>query len=54
MKKTQMDAKEMISLMVLFEMGTSMMSIPGRNAGKDAWIAILISTVFGAMLFVCY
>ncbi|MBP1307883.1 spore germination protein KB [Paenibacillus sp. 1182] len=53
-KKTRIGAKEMISLMVLFEMGTSMMSIPGRNAGKDAWIAILISTVLGAMLFVCY
>ncbi|WDZ55190.1 GerAB/ArcD/ProY family transporter [Paenibacillus polymyxa] len=53
-KRVQIGAKEMISLMVLFEMGTSMMSIPGRNAGKDAWIAILISAIFGALLFVCY
>ncbi|MET3207247.1 UNVERIFIED_CONTAM: spore germination protein KB [Paenibacillus sp. PvR008] len=54
MKKTQMDAIEMISLMVLFELGTSMMSIPGRDAGKDAWLSILIATAFGALLFLCY
>ncbi|MHB0883527.1 GerAB/ArcD/ProY family transporter [Paenibacillus sp. SEL1] len=54
MKKIQIDAKEMISLMMLFELGTSMMSIPGRDAGKDAWIAILIAAGLGALLFLCY
>ncbi|WP_342415860.1 GerAB/ArcD/ProY family transporter [Paenibacillus sp. FSL R10-2782] len=54
MKKIQMDAIEVISLMILFELGTSVMSIPGREAGKDAWLAILSATGLGALLFLCY
>ncbi|ALP37108.1 spore gernimation protein [Paenibacillus sp. 28ISP30-2] len=55
MKKEQViDAMEMISLMLLFELGTTVISIPGRDAGKDAWLAILLSTGFGALLFFCY
>ncbi|WP_431086202.1 GerAB/ArcD/ProY family transporter [Paenibacillus sp. 8b26] len=54
MKKVQVDAIEMIALMVLFELGTTVMSIPGRDAGKDAWLVILIAMGFGALLFLCY
>ncbi|MCM3786126.1 spore germination protein [Neobacillus mesonae] len=54
MNRNQISAGQMISLMLMFEVGVAAVINLGFSAGRDAWIASLISTFLGAVLFWVY
>lgn len=54
MNKVQISKFELFSLIILFQWGTTLIFGFGSKAGRDAWIAALISTAIGAMLILLY
>ncbi|MDO7906431.1 GerAB/ArcD/ProY family transporter [Paenibacillus sp. JX-17] len=54
MNRDKVSAGQMLSMMMLFEMGTALVVNIGIEARKDAWISIFIAMVGGAMLFFGY
>ncbi|MCM3781352.1 spore germination protein [Neobacillus mesonae] len=54
MNRNQISSGQMISLMLLFEIAVAAVLNLGLAAGRDAWLASLISTLLGACLFWVY
>ena len=45
---------ELASMIILFQLGSSIVLGMGMEAKKDAWIAIGISTLIGIAIHFCY
>lgn len=54
MEKAKIKASQMFILVVLFEMGSAILIVPGVSAKQDAWIAILLGLASGLLLFLIY
>ncbi|MBD7969054.1 GerAB/ArcD/ProY family transporter [Paenibacillus gallinarum] len=54
MDKNQISSGQMLSLMVMFQIGTAIVINMGYTSGKDTWITILVCMVLGAGLFWIY
>ncbi len=54
MEKEKIKASQMFILVVLFEMGSSILVGLGANAKQDAWISILLGLAGGMLLFLVY
>jgi len=54
MEKAKINVIQLFAMMFLFEMGTALVINYGLTAGKDAWIAILLSMGGGIILFFIY
>ncbi|WP_445487769.1 GerAB/ArcD/ProY family transporter [Niallia sp. 03133] len=54
MEKAKISGIQLFSMMIMFDMGTALVISYGISAGKDAWIAILISMGAGICLFFMY
>ncbi|USB32943.1 GerAB/ArcD/ProY family transporter [Paenibacillus sp. YPG26] len=51
MEKNRITSFQFFSLMLLFQLGTSLVVNLGMRAGKDAWISILLGMGYGLLLF---
>ncbi|MGE7714199.1 spore germination protein KB [Priestia megaterium] len=51
MEKAKLSVIQLFALMFIFEMGTALVVSYGTNAGKDAWLAILLALCGGIVLF---
>ncbi|SDE43413.1 spore germination protein KB [Priestia aryabhattai B8W22] len=54
MEKAKISASQLFVLMVLFELGTSLLLPIAMDAKQDSWLAILLGTVFSFVLFLIY
>ncbi|GKU83520.1 endospore germination permease [Niallia sp. NCCP-28] len=54
MEKAKISVIQLFSMMFIFEMGTALVISYGITAGKDAWLATLLSMGVGAVLFFIY
>ncbi|MFK9090523.1 GerAB/ArcD/ProY family transporter [Bacillus salipaludis] len=54
MEKAKIKASQMFILVVLFEMGSAILIVPGFPAKQDAWIAILLGLACGLLIFLIY
>lgn len=54
MEKAKVSVIQLFSLMFIFNMGTALVVGYGIEAGKDAWLAILLGTCGGIILFIIY
>lgn len=54
MEKAKISSKQLFSLIVLFELGSAVVVGLGMNAKQDAWLAILLGTSAGLVLFLVY
>lgn len=48
------NSEQLFSLMSLYLIGSAVAMDPAKDAGRDAWIAILLSLLFGLILFNVY
>ncbi|HAF99530.1 MULTISPECIES: GerAB/ArcD/ProY family transporter [Paenibacillus] len=51
MEKVKISPFQFFSILVLFQFGTTLVVNLGLEAGRDAWIAVLIGTVIGMLIF---
>lgn len=51
MEKAKLSVIQLFALMFIFEMGTALVVSYGTNAGKDAWLSILLVMCGGIVLF---
>ncbi|WP_211748957.1 GerAB/ArcD/ProY family transporter [Paenibacillus sp. Marseille-Q4541] len=52
--KEQISTTQIVFMIILFEIGSSMLVSPGGDAGRDSWIAVLMGAIlglFGVLLF---
>lgn len=54
MEKAKIKGSQLFILVVLFEMGSAILIVPGVSAKQDAWIAILLGLACGLLLFLIY
>ncbi|MFS8650775.1 MAG: GerAB/ArcD/ProY family transporter [Caldibacillus sp.] len=54
MEKARIDRVQFFILLILFEMGTSLVTPFSISAGKDAWLAILFGSLLGCLFFLMY
>ena len=54
MKTSRISLNQFLTLLVLFLSSSTSLVNVGRFSGRDVWIVILISTVFGGLLFTIY
>lgn len=54
MEKAKISASQLFILMVLFELGTSLLLPVAMEAKQDAWLAILLGMLSSLVLFVIY
>ncbi|WP_445487768.1 GerAB/ArcD/ProY family transporter [Niallia sp. 03133] len=54
MEKAKISSIQLFSMMFIFDMGTALVINYGLSAGKDAWLATLIGTCIGIILFILY
>jgi len=54
MEKAKISASQLFILMVLFELGTSLLLPIAMDVKQDSWLAILVGTVFSFVLFLIY
>ena len=54
MKTSRISLNQFLTLLVLFLSSSASLVNVGRFSGRDVWIVILISTVFGSLLFTIY
>ncbi|MEH7521245.1 GerAB/ArcD/ProY family transporter, partial [Priestia megaterium] len=54
MEKAKISASQLFILMVLFELGTSLLLPVAMEAKQDAWLAILLGMLGSLVLFVIY
>ncbi|WP_427127893.1 GerAB/ArcD/ProY family transporter (plasmid) [Priestia megaterium] len=54
MEKAKISASQLFILMVLFELGTTLLLPIAMDAKQDSWLAILLGTVFSFVLFLIY
>ncbi|MGQ7114401.1 GerAB/ArcD/ProY family transporter [Escherichia sp. TWPC-MK] len=53
MKAKKLQIKQLFYLMILFQVGTIGLNL-GTEAGRDAWISLIIGMLEGAILFSVY
>lgn len=53
-KSIKIKAMQFFSLLILFQLGTALVVNLGSQAGRDAWLSILIGMLGGALLFAVY
>ena len=51
MEKAKLSVIQLFALMFIFELGTALVVSYGTNAGKDAWLSILLAMCGGIVLF---
>jgi len=51
MEKAKISVIQLFALMFMFELGTALVVSYGTNAGKDAWLSILLAMCGGIVLF---
>ncbi|WP_377520286.1 GerAB/ArcD/ProY family transporter [Priestia megaterium] len=54
MEKAKISASQLFILMVMFELGTSILLPMGMGAKQDAWLAILVGMIISFLLFFVY
>ncbi|MFB1100497.1 GerAB/ArcD/ProY family transporter [Terribacillus sp. JSM ZJ617] len=54
MEPAQINSRQLFVLMLLFQLGSSLILPSGISAAQDAWLAILGGTVAGTVLFLIY
>ncbi|MES9764709.1 GerAB/ArcD/ProY family transporter, partial [Priestia megaterium] len=54
MEKAKISSSQLFVLMVLFELGTSLLLPVAMEAKQDAWLAILLGMLSSLVLFVIY
>lgn len=54
MEKAKIDRVQFLVLLLLFEMGTSIVVTFGISAGRDAWLAIFFGSLAGCVFFLIY
>lgn len=54
MENARIDRVQFFILLILFEMGTSLVTTFSISAGKDAWLAILFGSLLGCLFFLMY
>ncbi|MCM2534345.1 spore germination protein [Neobacillus pocheonensis] len=54
MEKAKVSVIQLFSMMFLFELGSALVVSLGSNAGKDAWLSILLGLCGGIALFFMY
>ncbi len=54
MEKAKISPGQLLTLIVLFDMGTAILRVLAMSAGKDAWLAILLGTAGGLAIFWVY
>ncbi|MGM0885300.1 MAG: GerAB/ArcD/ProY family transporter, partial [Bacillota bacterium] len=54
MEKARISPGQLLTLIVLFDMGTAILHVLAISAGKDAWLAILLGTAGGLIIFRVY
>jgi len=54
MEKAKISASQLFILMILFELGSSLLLPIAMDAKQDAWLAILLGMVFSFVLFLIY
>src|SRR5213080_4928884 len=54
MEKAKINAYQLFVLIFLFEMGSAILVGLGGEAGRDAWMAILLGLAAGVCLFFVY
>jgi spore germination protein KB len=54
MEKAKISASQLFILIVLFELGTSLLLPIAMDAKQDAWLAILFGMVFSFVLLLVY
>jgi spore germination protein KB len=54
MEQIKIKASQMCMLIILFEMGSALVLVPGTAAKQDAWIAVLIGLLCGLLLYFVY
>lgn len=53
-KTTKIKSMQFFALLVLFQLGTALVVNLGSQAGRDAWLSILIGMLIGLLLFAVY
>lgn len=54
MEKAKIQPSQMFKLIVLFEMGSSLLLSPGADAKQDAWMTVIFGMAGGVLLFFLY
>ncbi|MFH0348524.1 spore germination protein [Bacillus vallismortis] len=54
MEKAQISIRQLFVMIIIFELGSSLLITPGTIAGRDAWIAVLLGCAAGLFLFYLY
>ncbi|UTL73111.1 GerAB/ArcD/ProY family transporter [Bacillus halotolerans] len=54
MEKAKISIRQLFVMMIIFELGGSLLITPGTMAGRDAWIAVLLGCAVGLFLFYLY
>ncbi|WP_367387161.1 spore germination protein [Bacillus vallismortis] len=54
MEKAQISIRQLFVMIIIFELGSSLLITPGTIAGRDAWIAVLLGCAGGLFLFYLY
>ncbi|MCY7915966.1 spore germination protein [Bacillus vallismortis] len=54
MEKAQISIRQLFVMIIIFELGSSLLITPGTMAGRDAWIAVFLGCAAGLFLFYLY
>ncbi|WGD64902.1 spore germination protein GerKB [Bacillus subtilis] len=54
MEKARISIRQLFVMIIIFELGSSLLITPGSMAGRDAWIAVLLGCAIGLFLFYLY
>ncbi|MHC5548281.1 spore germination protein GerKB [Bacillus subtilis] len=54
MEKARISLRQLFVMIIIFELGSSLLITPGSMAGRDAWIAVLLGCAIGLFLFYLY
>ncbi len=54
MENAKIGTRQLFIMIILFELGSSLLIPPGTMAGRDAWLSVLLGCVIGLGLFYVY
>ncbi|MGF7535981.1 spore germination protein [Bacillus mexicanus] len=54
MEKARINIRQLFVMIIIFELGSSLLITPGMMAGRDAWLAVLLGCAIGLFLFYLY
>ncbi|MCY8520545.1 GerAB/ArcD/ProY family transporter [Bacillus atrophaeus] len=54
MEKARITGRQLFVMILIFELGSSLLIPPGTTAGRDAWIAVLLGSAVGLLLYYVY